>query len=103
MIKIILACAGGFSTSLLVSKMQAAALKKGIDVEIEAIAETNVENYSDMDILLLGPQIGHRLSILEKEVKCPVMTIDQYDYGTMNGEKVLEFALQTIKGKKEEN
>lgn len=103
MIKIILACAGGFSTSLLVSKMQAAALKKGLDVEIEAIAETNVENYSDMDILLLGPQIGHRLSILEKEVKCPVMTIDQYDYGTMNGEKVLEFALQTIKGKKEEN
>ena len=103
MIKIILACAGGFSTSLLVSKMQAAALKKGIDVEIEAIAETNVENYSDMDILLLGPQIGHRLSILEKEVKCPVMIIDQYDYGTMNGEKVLEFALQTIKGKKEEN
>lgn len=103
MIKIILACAGGFSTSLLVSKMQAAALKKGIDVEIEAIAETNVENYSDMDILLLGPQIGHRLSILEKEVKCPVMTIDQYDYGTMNGEKVLEFALQTIRGKKEEN
>lgn len=103
MIKIILACAGGFSTSLLVSKMQAAALKKGLDVEIEAIAETNVENYSDMDILLLGPQIGHRLSILEKEVKCPVMTIDQYDYGTMNGEKVLEFALQTIRGKKEEN
>ena len=103
MIKIILACAGGFSTSLLVSKMQAAALKKGIDVEIEAIAETNVENYSDMDILLLGPQIGHRLSILEKEVKCPVMTIDQYDYGTMNGEKVLEFALQTIREKKEEN
>lgn len=103
MIKIILACAGGFSTSLLVSKMQAAALKKGIDVEIEAIAETNVENYLDMDILLLGPQIGHRLSILEKEVKCPVMTIDQYDYGTMNGEKVLEFALQTIRGKKEEN
>ena len=103
MIKIILACAGGFSTSLLVSKMQRAAEKKGIDVEIEAIAETNVENYSDMDILLLGPQIGHRLSILEKEVKCPVMTIDQYDYGTMNGEKVLEFALQTIKGKKEEN
>ena len=38
MIKIILACAGGFSTSLLVSKMQAAALKKGLDVEIEAIA-----------------------------------------------------------------
>jgi len=102
MTKILLACAGGFSTSILVSKMLTAAEKKGIAVEIEAVAETDVENYPDIDILLLGPQIGHRLSMLKKEVKCPVITIDQYDYGTMNGEKVLDFALQQISKMEEE-
>lgn len=103
MTKILLACAGGFSTSMLVAKMKTAAEKRGLDIEIEAVAETDVENYPDIDLLMLGPQIGHRLAILKSEVKCPVFTIDQYDYGTMNGEKVLDFALKEIIKKEEEN
>ena len=95
--KILLACAGGFSTSMLVQKMQEAAKSKGIDVEILAVAENSIEDYLDFDVLLLGPQIGHRLEDLSIELTMPVYVIESIDYGTMNGEKVLNDTLSKLK------
>lgn len=95
--KILLACAGGFSTSMLVTKMKKAAENKGLEVEILAVAEENVADHLDSDILLLGPQIGHKLDDFTSEFDFPVHVIDSMDYGTMNGENVLNFALEEIK------
>ena len=94
--KILLACAGGFSTSMLVTAMLDAAKKKGIEVEIDAVAEADIENQMDVDILLLGPQIAHRLEELSEELSIPVLVIDSMDYGMMNGEKVLHDTLQKL-------
>ena len=44
MIKIMLACSAGMSTSLLVTKMENAAKEKGIEAEIWAISEVNLAN-----------------------------------------------------------
>lgn len=95
--KILLACSGGFSTSMLVQKMKEAATSKGLDVEILAVAEENIPEHLDSDVLLLGPQIGHRLEDLRGELSMPVYVIDSFDYGTMNGEKVLNFVLDEMK------
>lgn len=95
--KILLACSGGFSTSMLVQKMKQAAAAKGMDVEIIAVAEENIPEHLDSDILLLGPQIGHRLDDLREELNMPVYVIDSYDYGTMNGENVLNYVLDEMK------
>ena len=43
MTNIILICAGGFSTSLLMNKMKEAAKAEGKEVNIEAMAEENFE------------------------------------------------------------
>ncbi|ERK29410.1 PTS sugar transporter subunit IIB [Clostridium intestinale] len=96
--KILLACAGGFSTSMLVEKMKEAVSKKGLDILIDACAEGSVENYLPVDIIMLGPQMGHaEEDVKEKtENKIPVTVIDMIDYGTMNGEKVLNTALEII-------
>ena len=94
--KILLACAGGFSTSMLVAKMKEAAVAKNYEVVIDAVAETDIEEHLDAQIILLGPQIGHRLEDIRNEVNVPVEVIDSLDYGTMNGEKVLELALEKI-------
>lgn len=94
--KILLACAGGFSTSMLVAKMKEAAQKLDCDVSIDAVAESDIEDHLDVQIILLGPQIGHRLEDIQAEVNVPVAVIDSIDYGTMNGEKVLTDALQKI-------
>ena len=45
MIRIMLACAGGFSTSLLMNKMLDEAKKRGVEVTVNAIGEKTVENH----------------------------------------------------------
>ena len=42
--KILLLCAAGMSTSILVNKMKEAANKNGIEVQIEAVSLENFEN-----------------------------------------------------------
>ncbi|MBK5074827.1 PTS sugar transporter subunit IIB [Budviciaceae bacterium CWB-B4] len=95
--KIMLACMGGFSTSMLVKKMREAAEKQGIDAEIDAVAETELDKYNDLNIILLGPQVGHLLSELRSKFETPIIIIDSMDYGLMNGEKVLKDALEHLK------
>lgn len=96
--KILLACAGGFSTSMLVEKMKEVIEQKNLDYTVEACSESKITQYLPASIIMLGPQMGH----MEKEVKeivgedIPVTTIDMQDYGMMDGEKVLEHALNLI-------
>ena len=100
--KILLCCAAGMSTSLLVTKMKQSATEKGISTDIWAVSiddlNTNLEK--GVDIVLLGPQIKYKLKEVKeicdkKTVPCDV--INMVDYGTMNGKKVLDFALDLIK------
>ncbi len=89
----------GMSTSLLVSKMQKAAKAQGEDVDIFATAASDADNKLESeqpDILMLGPQVSYMLSQFKEKVKIPVEVINMQDYGLMNGEKVLNQALKEI-------
>lgn len=103
MLKIRLFCAAGMSTSLMVTKMQAAAKEMGIDADIAAAGETRMREETDgIDVALLGPQIRYKLADAKKicEPKgVPVDVIPMVDYGTMNGKKVVEFALKLLEKK----
>ena len=74
--KILLACSGGFSTSMLVQRMKEAAVAKNLNIEILAVGEDNIFEQSDLNM--------------------PVCTIDMMDYGMMNGEKVLAEVLEKV-------
>ncbi|MBA1434560.1 PTS sugar transporter subunit IIB [Bombilactobacillus bombi] len=97
---IMLVCAAGMSTSLLVSKMQKAAEEKGVDAKIFATsaadADTKLES-DHPDVLMLGPQVSYMLDDFKKRVSIPVEVINMQDYGMMNGPKVLDEALSLIK------
>lgn len=99
--KILLVCSAGMSTSLLVSKMKAAAKEKAIECSINAVAEAEMEEYEeDFDVLLLGPQVRFLFNKFKEKYEdknIPVDVINTVDYGTMNGAKVLENALALIK------
>ena len=101
MITIKLFCASGMSTSVLVNKMKEAAKAKGIEAEIIAFSESQMDRHLDsMDVALLGPQVSYTLSKAKKlcEPKgIPVEVIPMVDYGMMNGAKVLDLALSLIK------
>ena len=99
MMKIILACSAGMSTSLLVTKMQEAAKEKGVDCEIWDISEVNLQSEIEKcDVLLLGPQVRFLKDNIAEKVNMPVIVIDTMDYGMLNGTKVLVNALAEMKG-----
>lgn len=98
-----LVCSAGMSTSLLVTKMQKAAEEKGIETDIFAVSASEADTHlaeKDVNVLLLGPQVRFMKDQFDKKVAdkgIPVDVINMADYGTMNGEKVLDTALGMIK------
>ncbi|WP_238884176.1 PTS sugar transporter subunit IIB [Clostridium sp. YIM B02551] len=97
--KILLVCAAGMSTSLLVNKMLDAAKEKGVEVEITALPVSEASKLVDqVDMVLLGPQVRFQKPQVDALVRgrIPVEVIDMRLYGTMNGKAVLENALTKI-------
>ena len=96
--KIVLLCAAGMSTSLLVSKMQAAAKEEGYECSIAAYSlnELAVQGPT-ADCILLGPQVRYQ----QDKVKAafpekPVAVIDMRLYGMMKGREVLDAAKEMM-------
>lgn len=101
-IRILLVCSAGMSTSLLMEKMQHSAQDRGINAEVMAMSSTEADKFlkkEHVDVLLLGPQVRYMKKKYEKalaKMDIPLDVIDMKDYGKMNGEKVLDTALQLV-------
>jgi len=93
---ILLCCAAGMSTSLLVTKMEKAAQEQGIEAKIWAQSADSVKAHIDQaDVLLLGPQVRYLLPQMKQlgaEKGIPVDSINPVHYGMCNGAEVLKFA-----------
>ena len=79
MYKIVICCASGMSTSLLVEKMKRSAREQGIDANIIAV--------------------GAGQDKLTKDLNAPCAMISMRDYGMMDGENVLKTALSLIENR----
>lgn len=98
--RIMLACAYGMSTNMLVQKMKEAAKEKGYKIWAvdQAKIKTEIGNF---DVLLLGPQITYMLEDVKKLVgDVPVAVVPQVDYGRLNGANVVAFAERLVKENK---
>lgn len=98
---ILLCCGAGMSSGFLAQGAQRAADAKGYDLEISAKSQSVVEDIiEDYEVLLLGP---HYVSHLEefKEMAepygIPVAVIPQQVYGTLDGDSLVELAMQLLK------
>ena len=100
MIKVRLFCAAGFSTGMLVNKIKAAAEKRGVALDIEACAQNAIEKeINGIDVALLGPQVGYTLAKSKAICDAQGVKIDvipMADYGMLDGEKVLDLALNLV-------
>ncbi|TCD46320.1 PTS sugar transporter subunit IIB [Streptococcus sp. X16XC17] len=100
---IMLICAAGMSTSLLVTKMEQAAKARGLEADIFAVSAMEADEVfaqKESDVLLLGPQVRFMLSEFQEKLVAkgiPVEVIPMVDYGMMNGEKVLDLAESLMK------
>lgn len=92
MTKVVLVCAAGMSTSLLMTKMRDYAKSIGYELEVDAYPVSEVATKGgDADVILLGPQIRFHLNKVKGLFPDkPVEPIDVQAYGTMNGQKVVD-------------
>ena len=97
---ILLVCAAGMSTSLLVNRMNEAAEAKGMEIHIEAHPVGTVQSFGEAaDVILLGPQVRFELKNVQALYPDkPVEVINMQDYGMMNGIKVLARVEELLKG-----
>lgn len=99
MVKILLVCSAGMSTSMLVKKMQEEATHRSLDAEIVAVGDADsAKQLETSSIVMLGPQVRYlEKSMIDRvDNKIPVCVIDMQAYGMMNGAKVLDDALKAI-------
>ena len=103
--RILLCCAGGFSTNMLMQNMkkvvkESAKLNED-DFAFTAIPADSLESEIDnWDIVLVGPQVSHKTDFIESICKprnIPFTVIDKDVYGTMDGATVLKIALVAYK------
>ncbi|MCP2241169.1 PTS sugar transporter subunit IIB [Thermoanaerobacterium thermosaccharolyticum] len=97
-LKILLVCAAGMSTSLLVKKMEKEAQNRNLDVTIAAKPIDELENVIDnYDIILLGPQIKYKEAYVKELVKDRgkvYAVIPPMMYGMVDGNGALDMALK---------
>ncbi|MCI4292754.1 PTS sugar transporter subunit IIB [Clostridioides difficile] len=99
--RIILCCAGGFSTTMLMKNMEDIVKNSkklnDDDFEFKAIPVDLLKNEVDnCDVLVIGPQIAHRLDYIKPILEpknVPYVIIDQNTYGKMDGATALKMAL----------
>lgn len=100
--KVLLVCAGGMSTSIIMKKMRDYARTNDIDdFEVQA---TGVGSFRDVidafDVVLLGPQISYRFDEIAGGAgsKKPVGVIAPTDYALGNCQAIFKQVESLLKG-----
>lgn len=95
---IVLICAAGMSTSLLVTKMLKYAREVGFECEIVAYASSDAERaIPNADIVLLGPQVKYILAKFRNKYPTKkIELIDMVMYGMIDGKGVVDFAIKEL-------
>lgn len=100
MIRILLACGIGASTGFMAASMRKIAKQKGLEVKVSAVSKSQVMEYADkIDILLLGPHFSGEVGKYQEQLKdydVKVASINQDYYASLDGESILEDALELL-------
>lgn len=91
--KILLVCAGGMSTSILMKKMEKYWAANNEELTIKAVGLGEYEDvYKDFDIILVGPQVSYRLKDIKENTGLPAEAIPSFDYAVGNCENIKKLA-----------
>lgn len=91
--RILICCAAGMSSSILVKSMRDTASKLNINIKIGAVNIGNVDQYiGKVDYILLAPQIEYEYNNLLRRAKrydVEVLKITHQEYGRLEGKSLL--------------
>lgn len=89
--RVLLVCAGGMSTSILMKKLEKYAADKGIEFEIAAVGLSAYKDVcANYDCILMGPQVGYQKDTVSQASGMPVEVIPPQDYGLGNCENIFK-------------
>ena len=97
-IQVLLCCGAGLSSGFLAQGARKVAKKKGLDIKFEAKSETEAVLYlPKIDVLLLAPHYENfkaKFTELAKPYNVAVGVIPQKVYGSLDGGKLIELAVE---------
>lgn len=91
--KILLVCAGGMSTSILMKKMENYWKEAEEELDIKAVGLSEYQDvYQNYDIVLMGPQVSYRLKEVKENTGLPCSAIQSFDYAIANCPNIMKLA-----------
>lgn len=100
-LNVLLVCGSGASSGFMATNMRRAAIDRGMEIELKARSESEIENYIDeIDVLMVGPHLAYILDEVEEytgglDVKVILMKPEYYS--TLDGDKAIDHLLNEIK------
>lgn len=89
--KIMLICAGGMSTSILMKKMEKWGQDKGVELHVDAYGlSTYEDSFEGYDCALLGPQVSYKLNEIKEKISIPIDKIESFDYAIGNVDNIMK-------------
>lgn len=83
-VKIMILCATGMSSGLLLKKMNQYSESHGLNWTIQAETVFVYDSRQRVDAVLIAPQVGYKLQEVRRQSGVPCAVLDAFDYATGN-------------------
>ncbi len=97
-LRVLLVCGSGASSGFMAANIRRAALAKGVELEVKARSESEIENYIDeIDFLMVGPHLAYILDEVSEythDHNVKVILMKPEYYATLDGNKAIEHLLE---------
>lgn len=96
--KILLVCAGGLSSSIVMKKVRKYGEEIGEEIIIDAVGTAEVEHrWQEYDCILTAPQVRNRANEIKEAAGIPVAAMAPQDYAIANAANIVKLAKSIIK------
>lgn len=93
--KILMVCAGGMSTGILMNKLKKYWEGQEMPLTMKASSLGEYKNvHQDYDVILVGPQVAYRLDMIRKDTDKPCSVIPSNEYALGNCPAIYKLAEQ---------
>lgn len=99
-LNVLLICGTGASSGFMAANMRNAAAEKGIDMEVKARSESEIENYIDtVDCIMIAPHLAYLIDEIESyqdDYNISIIQMKDHYYATLDGQEALAHLLSII-------
>lgn len=100
-LNVLLVCGSGASSGFMAANMRKAASKQGLEIDIKARSESEIESYIDeIDALMVGPHLAYIMDEVEDYIHdndVLVILMKPEYYSTLDGDKAIAHLMEAMK------